>query len=68
MLRLKFLRQSRGIRQQQIAALLQIPRPHVSQIENGVRNPTTAQLNALARFFNCPVEKLLLPMVDAEAR
>lgn len=59
MLRIKFLRQSRGLRQHQVADYLHIPRPHVSQIENGVRNPTTVQLNALARFFNCPAHELL---------
>jgi transcriptional regulator with XRE-family HTH domain len=63
--RLKFLRQARGLRQHQIADFLKIPRPHVSQIENGVRNPTSAQLNALARFFNCPANTLLQPMSEA---
>jgi transcriptional regulator with XRE-family HTH domain len=59
LLRLKFLRMSRGLRQEQIAALCRIPRPHVSQIENGVRNPNPRELAALARVFHCPPEHLL---------
>lgn len=58
MLRLKFLRMSRGLRQEQIADLLDIPRPHVSQIENGVRNPRPRDLAALGRIFNCDPARL----------
>ena len=57
MLRIKFLRMARGLRQHQIAKKLAIPRPHVSQIENGVRNPNK-QLAALSRVFGCPADKL----------
>jgi transcriptional regulator with XRE-family HTH domain len=53
LLRLKFLRMSRGLHQQQIATLINVPRPYVSNFENGVRNPTPKQLAALARVFNC---------------
>lgn len=66
MFRLKFLRITRGLRQAQVATRLGIPRPHVSQIENGMRNPTARQLATLARIFNCPADTLMEHVVDAE--
>ena len=66
LLRLKFLRITRGLRQEQIAVLIGIPRPHVSQIENGVRNPNPQELSAFGRIFNCSPDRLLDHIVDAE--
>jgi transcriptional regulator with XRE-family HTH domain len=65
-LRIKFLRLSRDLRQEQIATLLGVPRPHISQIENGVRNPTADQLAALVRVFQCPADKLMEHVHDVE--
>lgn len=64
MLRIKFLRLARGLRQHQVADLANIPRPHLSQIENGIRNPKPAQLTALAKFFNVPANTLLEQVVE----
>lgn len=59
MLYLKAVRIHRGVRQHQIATLLNVSRPIVSHIENGVWNPTPAQLDALAKFFGCDPSRLL---------
>jgi transcriptional regulator with XRE-family HTH domain len=64
LLRLKLLRLSRGLRQEQVATFLGVPRPHVSEIENGVRNPSARELAGLARLFDCAAEKLLDPVID----
>jgi transcriptional regulator with XRE-family HTH domain len=64
MLRLKFLRLARGLRQHQVAELTGIPRPHYSQIENGIRNPRPAQLAELARVFQCSESALLEVVVE----
>lgn len=68
MTRLKFLRLTRGLRQEQVAAIIAVPRPHISQFENGVRNPNGRQLTALARLFNCPPDQLLDHVMDGGAR
>ena len=59
MLFLKGIRIHRGVRQHQIATLLKVSRPVVSNIENGHWNPTPAQLDTLAQFFGYPPERLL---------
>lgn len=58
MLRLKFLRIERGLRQQQIADLLGVPRPHLPDLERGVRNPSPKQREAVERLFDCPADRL----------
>jgi transcriptional regulator with XRE-family HTH domain len=67
LLRLKFLRITRGLRQKQLAVLVGVPRPYVSLIENGVRNPNAEELAALGRIFNCPPATLLDHVVDPQA-
>jgi transcriptional regulator with XRE-family HTH domain len=65
MLRIKFLRLSRRLSQGQVADLTGTPRQHLSQIENGIRNPRPGQLNALARVFQCASDTLLEQVVEA---
>jgi transcriptional regulator with XRE-family HTH domain len=59
LLRIKFLRLSRGLTQDQVAEHLGICRPHVSLIENGRLNPNAEELAALVRLFQCPADRLM---------
>lgn len=67
MLNAKLYRQLRGLSQEQVAEVLGVPRPFVSQFENGVRNPTPEQILALARLLNCSARRLFLPVTEMEA-
>jgi transcriptional regulator with XRE-family HTH domain len=59
---------SRGLRQHQLAAVLDVPRPFISQFENGVRNPTPQQLNALGQILGCAPERLMEAVSEVEVR
>ena len=57
--RMKELRQARGISQEKLASLLQIPRPAVSQLENGKRELSTVELAKLTKIFNISADVFL---------
>ena len=57
--RIKELRQRSEISQQKLAELLGIPRPAISQIENGERKVTADELIKLSEIFNLSVDSLL---------
>ena len=61
-LRVKFERQRRGLRQQDIAARTRLPQTTISAIENGRVNPTAEELAALAQAFDINPALLLLPV------
>jgi len=57
--KIKNLREQAGINQQQLAELLEVSRPTVSQIENGERKIPADELIRLAEIFNISVGNLL---------
>lgn len=56
---IKSLRDSKGISQEQLAKLLDIPRPSVSQIENGERDTSFAEINKILEVFEISYVELI---------
>jgi len=57
--KIKKLREDTGYSQEQLASLLHIKRPTLSQIENGERKISADDLIQLAKVFNIPTDVLL---------
>lgn len=57
----KQLRESRGLTQQQIAKIANIPRPTWANLESGAANPTLAVLVKVASALQVRVEELIGP-------
>jgi len=57
--RIKELREQKSISQQKLATMLGIPRPGISQIENGSRTISTDELIKLSEVFGVTVESIL---------
>jgi transcriptional regulator with XRE-family HTH domain len=55
------LRQARGLTQQQMAKLCELPRATWANIESGTANPTLAVLHRVARALQVPLEELIAP-------
>lgn len=56
--RVKELRKARGLRQEDVAALLGVSRQTVNAVENDKYDPTLALSMKLARLLETPVEEL----------
>ena len=56
--RVKALRQARGLRQEDVAALLGVSRQSVNAVENDRYGPTLSLGMKLARLLETPVEEL----------
>ena len=57
--RLKFLRKSKGLKQTDIAALLNVTIRHYQSIEYGKIDIPTSKLVALANYFNVSLDYLV---------
>jgi len=57
--KIKLLRSQAGMSQQRLAALLGVPRPAISQIENGSRGVTAHELVTLSQTFSVTADSLL---------
>jgi transcriptional regulator with XRE-family HTH domain len=68
LLRIKFLRLSRGLTQEQVGDRLGISRTHVSLIENGRFNPTPPEIAGLVQLFDCPADQLLARIPEEAVR
>jgi transcriptional regulator with XRE-family HTH domain len=55
---LRYLREARGLTQQQMARLSGVPRATWSHIESGAGNPTLAVLHKVALALQVPIEEL----------
>ena len=66
--RLKVLRITRGLTQQQVATLLNSHQPEISRIESGQVNPSTKQLAMLSRILDDSTDKLLDEISIEEVR
>lgn len=59
MLRLREIREAKGITQTAVANDLKLTRQTYSHYENGRRDPDTTTLKAIAKYFNVSVDYLL---------
>jgi len=59
--RLKHLRESRAVTQQELADLLKIPRTAVTQLESGARRMSVDELQLIAQHFGISLDSFLSP-------
>ena len=58
--RLEQLRGQRGIRQEELAAALEVSRQTISSLENGRYNPSILLAFKLSRFFGISIEEIFI--------
>ena len=58
--RLEELRKSRGIRQEELAAALEVTRQTISSLEHGRYNPSILLAFKLARYFGTTIEDIFI--------
>ena len=58
--RLEEMRRERGLRQEELADLLEVSRQTISSLENGRYNPSIILAIKIARVFGVPVEDIFI--------
>ena len=58
--RLEELRKARGIRQEELAAALEVSRQAIGSLENGRYNPSILLASRLARYFGLQIEDIFI--------
>ena len=58
--RLEELRKSRGIKQEDLAAALEVSRQTIGSLENGRYNPSILLAFKIARFFELSIEDIFI--------
>ena len=58
--RLEELRKARGIRQEELAAALEVSRQTIGSLENGRYNPSIPLAFKLARYFGLQIEDIFI--------
>ena len=58
--RLEELRKQRGIRQEELAAALEVSRQTIGSLENGRYNPSILLASKIARYFNVSIEEIFI--------
>lgn len=58
--RLEELRKQRGIRQEELAAALEVSRQTIGSLENGRYNPSISLAFRIARFFDMSIEEIFI--------
>ena len=58
--RLEEIRKQRGIRQEDLAAALEVTRQTIGSIENGRYNPSIVLAFKIAKFFEMSIEEMFL--------
>ena len=64
--RLEELRKARGIKQEELAQILEVSRQTIGSLENGRYNPSILLAFKIARFFGLSIEEIFLYEEDAE--
>ena len=64
--RLEELRGKIGIRQEELAAALEVSRQTISSLENGRYNPSILLAFKLARYFGTTIEDIFIYEEDAQ--
>lgn len=58
--RLEELRKQRGIKQENLAAALEVSRQTIGSLENGRYNPSILLAFKIARFFDMSIEEIFI--------
>ena len=58
--RLEEIRKERGIKQEELAAALEVSRQTIGSMENGRYNPSIILAFKLARYFNMSIEDIFI--------
>ena len=58
--RLEELRKERGIRQEELAAILEVSRQTIGSLENGRYNPSIQLAFKIARYFGMSIEDIFI--------
>lgn len=58
--RLEEIRKERGIKQEELAAALEVSRQTIVSLENGRYNPSITLAFKLARYFNMSIEDIFI--------
>lgn len=58
--RLEELRKARGIRQEELAAALEVSRQTIGSLENGRYNPSILLAFKIARYFGLTIEDIFI--------
>ena len=58
--RLEELRKARGIRQEELAAALEVSRQTIGSLENGRYNPSIVLAFKIARYFGLTIEEIFI--------
>ena len=58
--RLEELRKTRGIKQEDLAAALEVSRQTIGSLENGRYNPSILLAFKIARYFNMSIEHIFI--------
>ena len=58
--RLEALRKARGIKQEELAQILEVSRQTIGSLENGRYNPSILLAFKIARFFGLSIEEIFL--------
>ena len=63
--RLEEVRKQRGLRQEELAAVLEVSRQTIGSIENGRYNPSILLACKIARYFEMSIEELFIYEEDS---
>ncbi len=58
--RLEILRKERGLKQDELADLLEVSRQTISSLENGKYNPSILLAFKIAKVFQCSIEEIFI--------
>lgn len=58
--RLEEIRKSKGIKQEELAAVLEVSRQTIGSLENGRYNPSITLAFKIARYFNMSIEEIFI--------
>lgn len=57
---LEKLRKQRGVKQEELAAALEVSRQTIGSLENGRYNPSIILAFKISRYFNLPIEEIFI--------
>ena len=64
--RLEELRKNRGIKQEELASVLEVSRQTIGSLENGRYNPAILLAFKIANFFGMSIEEIFIYEEDAK--
>lgn len=64
--RLEEIRKERGIKQEELAKILEVSRQTIGSLENGRYNPSITLAFKIARYFNMTIEEIFIYEEDDE--